>query len=196
MGVDAMSSDDRVLSDRRRALEEAFFRKQNEKLKAKMRAEKERAEARRELQAAFEFQDQALLDHLIDQGLDVEAVAALGLVPAVMVAWANGRVGDAEREVVLRTAAADGIAPGSKPYALLSGWLVEQPSSTLIELWSRYVGVICQDLPPPEVARIRDRVMGLARHVAEATGGFLGLGSKISAKEDAMLKRLEQAFRC
>ena len=191
-----MSSDERLLSDRRRALEEAFFQKQNEKLKVRMRVEKERAEARRELQEAFHFQDQALLDRLIDQGLDVEAVSALGLVPAVMVAWANGKAGEAERDVVLRTAAADGIKPGSKPYALLSGWLVEQPSPSLIELWSRYVDAICKDLPPDEVTRIRDRVMGLARHVAEATGGFLGLGSKISAKEQAMLKRLEEAFRC
>jgi hypothetical protein len=37
-------------------------------------------------------------------------------------------------------------------------------------------------------------MMNLARGVAKAAGGFLGLGSKISAAEQAVLDDLDQAL--
>jgi hypothetical protein len=40
---------------------------------------------------------------------------------------------------------------------------------------------------------LRETVIGQARAVAEAAGGFLGLG-KVSPAEDEMLRRLERAF--
>lgn len=188
-----MDQDDRVLADRRRALEEAFFAKQNEKLKAKMRASQEREKALQELRAAFPHGSGELFERLIEQGLDVEAVSALSLVPCVMVAWADGHVGDGEREVVLAAARENGIEPGSKPYTLLAGWLVEKPSPSLVDLWCGYVGAACAMLGPAERDRLRERVAGLARAVARATGGFLGIG-KISDEEEAVLTRIEQAF--
>jgi hypothetical protein len=190
-----MDHDERVLAERRQALEEAFFAKQNEKLKARMRAAREREEAHTDLHAAFPHAPKELLERFIDQGLDVEAVSALGLVPAVMVAWANGRVGDRARDAVLNAARTAGLAPGSRPYTLLAGWLSERPSSTLIELWTQYVAVVCEGLEPAERVRVRDRVLQLARAVAEATGGLFGI-HRVSEAETALLRRIEQAFPC
>lgn len=190
-----MEQDERVLADRRKALEEAFFKKQNEKLKAKLKAEAEREAARSELHAAFPHAPGEILDRFIEHGLDTEAVSALGLVPCVMVAWAEGRVGEREREAVLALARESGLRPGGKPYTLLAGWLAEQPSPSLIDLWSHYAAALCKGLTPDECERLRDRIVGLARRVARVSGGFLGLGDRVSDAEAAVIGRIEQAFR-
>lgn len=189
-----MDQDDRVLADRRKALEEDFFRKQNEKLKAKLKAEREREQARAELRQAFPNAPDDALDRLIDHGLDVDAAAALAIVPCVMVAWAEGDVSDREREAVLAAAGEHGLSPGGRAYEFLSRWLADAPSPALMELWSHYVAALCKGLTAEERARLRDRVVGGARDVARATGGFLGLGSKISDAEAAVLAKVEAAF--
>jgi hypothetical protein len=189
-----MERDERVLSDRRKALEEEFFRKQNEKLREEMRAKRDRENARKELAEAFPHARPEMRDRFVDEGLDAEAVSALALVPCVMVAWADGEVGDKEREAVLAAAREHGLEPGTKPHTLLSGWLGEQPSSSLIDLWAHYVEAVLSGLGPEERERLRERVVTLARDVARATGGFLGI-KKISAAEEAILLRIEEAFR-
>ncbi len=189
-----MEQDDRVLADRRKALEEDFFRKQNEKLKAKLKADRDREQMRGELRQAFPHAPEALLDRLIDHGLDVDATAALAIVPCVMVAWAEGDVGERERDAVLAAARDHGLALDGKPYMLLSRWLSEPPSPALMELWSQYVAALCKGLTAEERVRLRDRVVGGAKDVARATGGFLGLGSKISDAEAQVLAKVEAAF--
>jgi hypothetical protein len=49
-------------------------------------------------------------------------------------------------------------------------------------------------LSSTERNEIRTLFLSRARQVAEASGGFLGLTSRISEKEEAMLKKLESAF--
>jgi hypothetical protein len=41
---------------------------------------------------------------------------------------------------------------------------------------------------------LKTRILGYARDVAQASGGFLGMGPKISAVENEVLQRLERAF--
>jgi len=41
---------------------------------------------------------------------------------------------------------------------------------------------------------MRERVLGRARSVAEAAGGFLGLGSKVSEAEEQVLDELDLAL--
>lgn len=190
-----MDHDERVLADRRKALEEAFFKKQNEKLKSKLREAREREAERSELRKAFPHAPGEILDRFIEHGLDTEAVAALGLVPCVMVAWASGRVGEREREAVLARARESGLEPGGKPYTLLAGWLAEPPSASLVDLWSHYAGTLCKGLTPEECDRLRERIVAIARDVARVSGGFLGLGDRISDDEAAVIARIEQAFR-
>ena len=45
-----------------------------------------------------------------------------------------------------------------------------------------------------EVAVLKESLLDRARAVAGASGGFLGLGSKISNAEADMIGRLERAF--
>jgi hypothetical protein len=53
---------------------------------------------------------------------------------------------------------------------------------------------LCAQIPPAEQHALRDELIGRARHVAEAAGGFLGLGNKVSSAEEAVLEKLAGAF--
>ena len=118
-----------MLDDRRVALEEAFFRKENERLRERLRAERERESTRRALAGEVGLEDKALLDRLVELGIRVDTVEALVLVPLAMVAWADGKMDAREREAVLRGAEASGIAPGSPAYQLLDTWTIAAPAA-------------------------------------------------------------------
>ena len=121
-------------------------------------------------------------------------MAALGLVPLIEVAWADGRMEDAERKAVLTAARARGIDDASPAGLLLDGWLSNSPPPRLLEVWTEYVKALSESLDAAARDALRDDVIGRAREVAEAAGGFLGMSSKISQAERAMLERLEAAF--
>jgi len=182
------------LSERERALENAFFARQNEALLARMReadATKSRKEA---LAAASGITDDAVLSHLADLKLGPQGVAALGLVPMVVVAWADGTLDPKEKEAVLRAAQEAGLDAQPEARALLDAWLVAPPGRELAEAWKGYVRAVAAGLAAEGRAALQRDTIGRARRVAEAAGGFLGLGSKISDAEAQALARLEEAF--
>lgn len=185
---------DDILGDRRRGLEEEFFRKHNEKLVAEMRASREREDIRTSLAAACGFSDPLLLDKLMDLGLTGETLLALTLVPLVEVAWADGKLEDKERQAVLKGAVSCGVQPDHLGYALLEDWLSQRPGPRLMAVWEDYVRAVCSQSDADLCGRLKQDVLGRARSVAQAAGGVAGLGSRISAKEEEVLRRLEGAF--
>jgi hypothetical protein len=185
---------DDLFGDRRRALEEEFFQRENEKLRAQLRAKMQTQAHREGLARASGISHPEVLEHLVKLGLDAETVIALGLVPLIDVAWADGRMAEKERLAVLSAAREKGIDDASPAGLLLAGWLSAPPPPKLREVWIDYVRALCQKLDPTERSELRDDLLGRARAVAEAAGGFLGLGSKVSSAEQRELARLEAAF--
>lgn len=183
----------RVLDERRQALEEAFFRKQDAALRAQIQAAREHASAREALAAHSPRADAELLDRLVELGIRVESLAALMLVPLVEVAWADGTMDPREREAVLNAAAASGVEPESPSHALLESWTSERPPAALYASWSAYVASLCRELSADHRWHLEEQLLGRARSVARAAGGFLGL-AKVSKPEEEVLARLEQAF--
>ncbi len=190
----ADSNRDASLGDRRRALEEEFFSRENEKLRQQLRARMESQAHREGLAKASGISHPEVLDHLVKLGLDAETVIALGLVPLIDVAWADGKMDERERLAVLSAAREKGIDDASPAGLLLASWLSAPPPPKLREVWIDYVRALCQKLAPKERSELRDDLLGRAREVAEAAGGFLGLGSKVSSDEQRELARLEAAF--
>ena len=184
---------DELLGDRRKALEESFFRKENEKLRARLATQKAEREAREELARESGISDEAVLDRLVKLGLSPETLAALSLVPLIEVAWANGKLDEKEREAVLSGAAASGVKDGSAAHHLLEGWLLQKPSPALRETWDGYIRALVSSLPVTAREALKHDLLDRARAVAEAAGGVLGLGS-ISKEEAAALERLERIF--
>jgi tellurite resistance protein len=170
-----------------RALEDAFFAKENARLLEQLRAKAQHEERRKALREVIRIPDEQLVDHLLELGLGPETVLAVTMVPLAMVAWADGAVQPKEREAILRAAAEKGIVPDSIAGQVLNSWLTEPLGAELVSAWRRYIQTIWPSLTPHERAEVRQMGVERARMVAEAAGGFLGLGNRISAQEKAVI---------
>jgi hypothetical protein len=95
---------------------------------------------------------------------------------------------------VLDAAEQAGTRAGSDAHKLLEGWLKEPPPPAVREAWVKYVQALIATLSSDDTALLKREVLGRARTVAEAAGGFLGVGAKVSRTEADALKRLEDAF--
>ena len=146
------------------------------------------------LAAVWGIEDRALLERLAGLGLDREAIAALALTPLVEVAWADGEVDRKERAAVLEAAGRYGLARGDPSYGLLEIRLGERPGPELLATWKSTLRMLQRTLDAPALRTLRGEVMARARRVAEASGGLLGLGARISKAELAKLDDLEQSF--
>jgi hypothetical protein len=184
----------KMLDDRRQALEESFFKKENEKLLAELRAKKEHDEQREALFAVMKLQDETVLDHLVDAGIRAETWLALSLVPLVEVAWADRKMESEERKAILKAAAENGIEEGSDARALLDDWLTARPLPNVREAWSEYIQAVVALLGDAARAALREETLEMSRAVAEGAGGFLGLGSRVSEAEERVLEELARAF--
>ena len=94
-----------------------------------------------------------------------------------------------EREAVLSVAAAHGIQPGSKAALLLTSVLEERPSQTV----AREVVDLLHDLLAAKGLHPHTLVEACLE-VASASGGFLGLGNKISPQEQALIESISGMF--
>ena len=182
-----------AFQDRANALEEAFFFAKNKELMAKMQRESQVKERKAALAAASGITNDHVLNDLLAAGVGSETFAAVSLVPLVAVAWADHQMEPAEREAVLKEAAKAGITAGSASYQMLEQWLQQEPGLPLLTAWKEYVASLRGSLDPAARQRLKDEVVGRARHVAKAAGGLLGIAT-ISSSEQQLLSELEKAF--
>jgi len=183
-----------TLNDAGKGLEDAFFAKENARLLQQMRDNAKQQERRAAMREVVRVNDDALIDNLIALGLEPGTVLALQLVPLAAVAWADGQIEPRERDAVLKAAAAQGIATDSVAGQLLNNWLVQQPGAELVDAWKRQMRALLPLLSPNEREQIRASALERARSVAEAAGGFLGLTSRISPQEKAVLDGLAETL--
>lgn len=187
-------SDD-FLKERRESLEEKFFHRQNQEHLDAMRKDLKRDSGRDGLRRASGMDNEEVLDQMVEVGLSGETVAALSLVPLIHVAWADGKIQEAEREAILRGAEGKGIAKGTPAWETLSSWLSRQPGPELFEAWKSYVQAMGRELlTDSQFAILKTQIVTFARGVAESAGGFLGLGTVAKAEGEA-LARIEAAFQ-
>jgi len=170
-----------------RALEDAFFARENARLLTDLRAEARKTERRQAMREVINIQDEVLVDRLLELGLGPETVLAVTLVPLAVVAWADGSLQPQEREAILKAASDKGLQPGSLAWQMLESWLSRRPGPKLVETWKRYVQTVWPSLTAKQQDEIRAIGLERARHIAEAAGGFLGLTSRISVSEQAAL---------
>ena len=179
---------------RRNELEEKFFREKDMELIRALREKTATLERKKALVEASGIEHEDLLEQLDQLEISAENLAALSLFPLVAVAWADGRLDDKERAAVLASAQQIGLSDGHPGYQLLEAWLQQKPDKKLTGVWYDYISALCQILSPEAKAELYEDLLGRTRAVAEATGGLLGLGSKISKSEQAVLDELARAF--
>jgi hypothetical protein len=181
------------LTAKARALEDSFFADENARLLQKLREASVREEKKREFRHLLMIKKEDVLEALVDLGVEPETLIAFSLVPLVEVAWADGEIQPKEREAIIRAAVERGVEEGSATADLLRNWLTTKPDAKLLVTWRGYIEELMGALNEGSARELKSSVIGRARAVAEAAGGFLGVGS-ISAAEKKKLDELEWAF--
>jgi len=185
---------DHILDDHRRAMEEAFFAKQEAELLRRLRGDADDAGANAALAAATGVSDEAALARLRELGVRPAEAAALTLYPMAAVAWADGGFSEAERAIATQAAEAAGIQPGSPAFDLLRQWFSAAPSPAMAEAWRGYARALAAQLPAGDRRRLADDTLSRARALADSSGGFFGFGRRISSAEERVLSDLQAAF--
>ncbi|WP_436714462.1 hypothetical protein U8335_15355 [Roseiconus lacunae] len=181
------------LHRRGKALEDEFFHRVDEKLGAALRARMHRDDAIERLKSTTGFDDQAVVEHLVDAGFTPSSIVALALVPMVFVAWADGNLTAAERQSILSAALHRGVNSEPAAFSMLEDWLHHRPADSLWHVWEEYANAVGQSLTPTLATMLHQEIMRLATKVANASGGHFGRG-RISANERAVLDQLADLF--
>jgi hypothetical protein len=184
-----MSNND-AFDDRRKAQEEGYFRKKEQELIEQMRKRAEAEKERADISEVSGIVDTELLQSLQDLGLTRETVLLLHLVPLVHMAWVDGDVSTRERDLIFDVAAARGVVEGSVAHEKLGEWLSRRPAEDLFEKSMEIIGILIEnqsDAAPKDLVELVSRV-------ANASGGILGLGRRVSGDEKALIERIASTF--
>src|SRR5215218_561675 len=117
-----------AFAERGRALEGDYFRKKDRELIEKLRAAADAQQARAELGRQSGLDDPELIQELQDLGFAPDTLGLLPLVPVIQVAWAEGGITKAERELIVSLARRRGIEAGSAADTQLTAWLATRPA--------------------------------------------------------------------
>ena len=180
--------------DRRKALEEHFFLLHDKALVEKMKDAAARAASKEELMHLTGITNDQVLESLATLKLGGAATLVMSLLPIIEVAWADGKLDEKERKVILELSKSIGLDLGSPAFNYLSKWLDEKPEPSWHQLWADYVKALVAQMKPDDKAMLKATILGRARVVAEASGGFMGVAFRVSAAETRVLAKLEAAF--
>lgn len=178
-----------IISERGRGLEEEYFRKRDRELIEKMRQEAAVEQARGDMARKTGLTDPALLQELQSLGFTPETVGLLPLVPILQVAWAEGGITSAERDLLVKVARSRGIEPASDADRQLSEWLDRRPDAGVFASAGRLIRAML-DAGSPELGSLSvDDLVRYCEKIAAASGGVLGIG-RISPEEKALLSSI------
>ena len=169
--------------------EERYFLEQDQRQRAKWRAELEaKAEAATKHQALADqvgVDNEQIVRRIAELGFNAETASVLHLMPLIAVAWADDSVSSREREAILTAARAHGIEPGTEAATLLASLLEQRPKEDVLDQILEVIKDVlaARDMHP---ASIVDACL----NVADASGGFLGFGNRISDEEKAQIEKI------
>ena len=189
-----MTQSEGLFEEKRKSLEEEFLHRESQRQLENLRQVRIMEQSREELSQASGIQNEVILDRLLELGITAQTVAALAVVPLVEVVWADGHLDEKEKQAFLQAAGQFGLSAGSVNYDLLESWLSKRPDRRLRQSWREYIQGLCEELKPEEREALKSDLLRRARDMAEASGGILGLGSKISKAEMDTLEELADAF--
>lgn len=181
---------DDAMAKRGKGLEEEYFHRKEKELLEKLRKKREAEAQMKDLAEATGIPNDDILKTLQDLGYTRDTVSLLHLMPLISVAWADNKVSGPEREMILEAAQLHGVPKEGAAYQQLSEWLTHRPSDEFLEQTLRVISDLAGIDRPDEKKIDHDKLLELSTRVAAASGGILGLGSKISAEEQALLDRL------
>lgn len=159
-----------IFRDRERGEEEAYFRREDAKLIAKLRQKAQLSEVAHALAEKLHADEPALLERIQKLGVTLATGSAFILAPLVEVAWVDGKVTDAERDTVLNIAKQRGVEPGSADYDQLLDWLAHRPSDEVFRTALEAIRIGLAVLSPDESEQRIATIIKACEDVAQAAG--------------------------
>jgi hypothetical protein len=178
-----------AFAKRGRALEEEYFRKKDRELIEKIRQAAATAHARTDLGRKAGLEDPKLVQDLQDLGFTPDTVGLLPLVPIIQMAWAEGGITKAERELILRLARSRGIEAGSAADRQLMEWITNKPAEDVFARARRLIRAMLDSSSAQTGELNANDLVKYCEEIASASGGILGIG-RISAEERALLSSI------
>ena len=175
-----------AIGERGRSLEDDYFRKKDRELVEKIQRAAVAEQARTDLGRAVGLNDTALLQELLDLGFTPETVVLLPIVPILQMAWAEGGITPAERELIVRFARGRGIDAGSIADRQLTAWMQERPSDAMFTSAGRLIRAVLDSGSTAAAGLNEDDLVEYCERIASASGGVFGIG-RISAEERKLL---------
>ena len=173
-----------------RQMEDRYFREKERELIEKLKQKAAKEASRKALSEAVDVSDEGILQTLEEMGYDREVVIVLHLFPLVAVAWADGEISGEERDKIVAAARTWGIHQDSAADKKLQQWLNSKPDQTTTDRALKVIRDIERFRGSEKQAGYYSDIMRLSEAVADASGGWLGLGRRISAAERKALERV------
>jgi hypothetical protein len=181
-----------AFADRKKGLEEEYFRGKEQELIAKLHRRAELEAERQQMAETTGIADEEILAALQELGYTRETVGLLHLVPLVQIAWASGSVTPQERKLVLQLSEWRGVQKDSPAWEQLADWLDVRPSDDFFLKTLRIIRHILDSQTAKEQITSRMDLISFCLRIATASGGFLGIGSKVSEGEQAALDQIAE----
>jgi len=181
---------DDAMAKRGKGLEEDYFHRKEKELIEKLRKRREAEAHQQEMGKESGISNEEVLKTLHEMGYTRDTVLLLHLIPLISVAWADDKVSGPEKELIIEAARVRGITEDSGAFQQLNEWLTNRPSDEFVEQTLRVISNLAETELPEEREKRRQNLLRLCQDVAEASGGILGFGNKISDEEQALLDRL------
>jgi hypothetical protein len=172
-----------------RSREDEYFWRRDQELIEKMRRGALAEQATREMGTKVGLNDPEMIQELAALGFTIDTVDLLPLMPLIQVAWAEGRVSDAERQLIIKLARSRGIAAASAADRQLSTWLATSPDAQVFTRSTRLIRAMLTSRTPAQADLTPDELVSYCEEIAAASGGILGM-RKISAEERALLSQI------
>jgi len=177
-----------------RSREEEYFWKKDQELIEKVRRAAAAEQAKRDLGAKTGLNDPALIEELQALGFTTDTVLLLPLMPLVQMAWAEGGVSEAERQLIVKLARSRGVVEGGAADRQLSAWLATRPEADVFARATRLIRAMLASPAPAETGLSADDLVKYCESIAAASGGILGI-NRISAEERALLSSIAAQLR-
>ena len=171
-----------------------YFSQLEGQIVQRLREEASSDSGREELIRSTGIRDPELVEELGKLGITADELVSLRLFPLVMVAWAEKRADEQEREAVMAEALNMGIHEDSSAWVLLDQWLQKRPPGLAVDAWKRYIHEMFHDMSRVAQQRLILVTEQQMTRVAKASGGHLGFG-RLSAKEKAIIEQTIAAMR-
>lgn len=130
---------------------------------------------------------QPVVETLIQLGFTPDTLRVLPLISMIAVAWADHQLDDAERAAIETIALQHGITTDQHAFQVIHMLLSAPPDRVFMDRSLDVLKQLYAVLSSQDRDDAKANIIDFAFTIAKASGGFLGLGDKVSEREHALI---------